>query len=138
MPSAIADGSLDQLAGAYLEFGDEICRIADKSVMEAEIAVPEKEIADVRIGQKVALKARAYPSVNFEGNVVSIAPVVNKGEEKWEPRTILVTTELHNASRLLKPEMTGNAKIFCGQRRIVDLITRRLARYIRVEFWSWW
>jgi len=36
------------------------------------------------------------------------------------------------------PEMTGNAKISCGQRRIVELLTRRLARYIRVEFWSWW
>jgi hypothetical protein len=39
---------------------------------------------------------------------------------------------------LLKPEMTGNAKVSCGSRRLVDLLTRRLARYIRVEFWSWW
>jgi hypothetical protein len=30
------------------------------------------------------------------------------------------------------------AKICCGQRRIIDLITRRLSRTFRVEFWSWW
>jgi hypothetical protein len=34
--------------------------------------------------------------------------------------------------------MTGNAKILCGQRRIIDLITRRIARTFKVEFWSWW
>ena len=42
------------------------------------------------------------------------------------------------ASHLLKPEMTGKAKIYCGDRSIFDLITRRLARTVRVEFWSWW
>jgi hypothetical protein len=34
--------------------------------------------------------------------------------------------------------MTGHAKIFCGRQTIAHLLTRRLARYIRVEFWSWW
>jgi hypothetical protein len=41
-------------------------------------------------------------------------------------------------SLLLKPEMTGTAKIFCGDRSIWDLLTRRAERYLRVEFWSWW
>lgn len=26
----------------------------------------------------------------------------------------------------------------CGERRLIDLMTRRLVRYIRVEFWAWW
>ena len=52
--------------------------------------------------------------------------------------TILVTTEIDNGEGLLKPGMTGMAKISCGQRRIIDLITRRLSRTFRVEFWSWW
>jgi multidrug resistance efflux pump len=124
--------------GQNVKKGDLIAEVHELGTVKAEIVIPEKEIADVEIGQKVALKVRAYPNLNFEGNVVSIAPIVNKGQERWEPRTILVTTELHNASKLLKPEMTGNAKIFCGQRRIFDLMTRRLARYVRVEFWSWW
>jgi hypothetical protein len=45
---------------------------------------------------------------------------------------------MDGASDLLKPEMTGNAKILCGTRPLLELLTRRLARYIRVEFWSWW
>jgi len=34
--------------------------------------------------------------------------------------------------------MTGQAKISCGKRRMVDLIRRRLARTLKVEFWSGW
>ena len=51
---------------------------------------------------------------------------------------MLVTTQLDNAAGLLKPEMTGNAKIYCGKQRAIDLLTRRIVRYLRVEFWSWW
>ena len=47
-------------------------------------------------------------------------------------------TRIDNHSLLLKPEMTGQAKIFCGRKRIFDLVRRRLARTIKVEFWSWW
>jgi hypothetical protein len=51
---------------------------------------------------------------------------------------VRVTTEIDNSSGLLKPGMTGMAKIYCGDQRIIDLVTRRLSRTFRVEFWSWW
>jgi len=38
---------------------------------------------------------------------------------------------------LLKPGMSGHAKILGGERRVIDIITRRLSRTIKVEFWSW-
>ena len=49
-----------------------------------------------------------------------------------------MATQLENPGLLLKPQMTGIAKIHCGERRAMDLVTRRLVRYVRVEFWSWW
>jgi len=58
--------------------------------------------------------------------------------EEFSGKTILVTTRIENRSLLLKPGMTGNAKILCGRRRIIDLLERRLARTFKVEFWSWW
>jgi len=54
------------------------------------------------------------------------------------PKTIAITTEIDNSSLFLKPEMTGQAKISCGERRLLDLLTRRIARTVKVEFWSWW
>jgi len=138
--------------------GDLIARVHDFRMITAEIAVSEKEIADVRTGQPVALKVQAYPERVFPGKVTEIATTAlgagsspsSASPEKGESvvnspagaakssNTILVTTEIDNSADLLKPGMTGMAKVNCGKRRIIHLMTRRLSRTFRVEFWSWW
>ncbi len=91
----------------------------------------------MRLGQAVTLKARAFPGRSFTGTVTSIAPAAIHSEEYGETR-ITVATQLENPGLLLKPQMTGTAKIHCGERRAIALVTRRMVRYLRVEFWSWW
>ena len=96
------------------------------------------EIGDVKVGQPVVVKTRAFPERPSEGRVIAIAPVAVKDEEAWRGKVFRVTTAIDNADLLLRPDMTGTAKIYCGQRRLLDVISRRLARYMRVEFWAWW
>jgi putative peptide zinc metalloprotease protein len=131
---------LKEKIGQHVNKGDLVATVHALKTVIAEISVSEKEISDVKVGQVVILKARAYPQRIFEGKVTAIAPTVTKGkdENKQIDRTVTVTTQLDNADLLLKSEMTGTAKIYCGKRRMLDLVTRRLARYLRVEFWSWW
>jgi hypothetical protein len=47
-------------------------------------------------------------------------------------------TQLENRGLLLRPAMSGRAKIYCGQGNALNLLCRRFVRYFRVEFWSWW
>ena len=124
--------------GQHVKKGDLIVEVHEVKTITAEIAVSEKEIGDVKVGQPVVLKARAYPELTFTGTVTSIAPAALKEEQAGKERIVRVMTETDNREFLLKPEMTGNAKVSCGSRRLIDLLTRRLARYVRVEFWSWW
>ncbi len=124
--------------GEHVSQGDLILEIHRLETVTAEIAVPEKEIADVKVGQPVVLKARAYPSQTFHGKVTSIAPAAATKDGAFQERTIVVNSELNNASGLLKSGMSGTAKVHCGRRWLPDLLTRRVSRYIRVEFWSWW
>ena len=49
-----------------------------------------------------------------------------------------VTTRIDNRSLLLRPGMTGQAKILGGRASVAALIERRLARTFNVEIWSWW
>jgi multidrug resistance efflux pump len=134
----ITTPKLKEIVGRQVKKGDLIAKVQALSTVTAEIAVPENEIADVRVGQKVFLRARALPGINFTGRVASIAPtVVVPGEGQIE-RTVTVSTVLDNSSFRLKSEMTGNAKILCSRQRLIDLVTRRFTRYVRVEFWSWW
>jgi multidrug resistance efflux pump len=128
---------VEEKLGKYVERGELIAEVHELERVRAEISVPEKEIADVRLGQEVTLKARAFPGRTFAGSVTSIAPAASHSEEYGDSR-ITVATQLENPGLLLKPQMTGSAKIHCGQLRAIALLSRRLVRFLRVEFWSWW
>jgi putative peptide zinc metalloprotease protein len=145
---------LRDLIGQHVNGGDLLASVHRLDTVTAEIALSEKDIGDVTAGQRVAVKARAFPSLTFEGTVTSVAaaartnvvtPLVKGAstmvpvpEEGGGDRVVLVTTEIENGSMLLKPEMTGRAKISCGDQPILSVLTRRLVRIVRVEFWSWW
>jgi putative peptide zinc metalloprotease protein len=146
---------LKQLVNQFVKKGDLIAKVFDLRTVTAEIAVDEKDVADVKENQRVVLRARAFPDEEFYGkvNFVSISMLGNTSGNGSEPsllpvappssssnakHTIIVTTQIENPALLLKPEMTGQAKILCGRRRALDLVTRRIAHAIKVEFWSWW
>ncbi len=144
---------LKEMVGQLVKEGDLIAKVHELKTVEVQTPVSEKDIADVRVGQRVALKARAFPEQTFFGTVTSVGTTVQSstaagasgaatspiaGGGSASARTVTVTTRIGNDALLLKPGMTGMLKISCGDRRLVDLVTRRLARTIRVEFWSWW
>jgi putative peptide zinc metalloprotease protein len=132
---------LKEKIGQLIDRGDLIAAVHELTTVTAEIRSPEKEIAEVKAGQRVVLKARAFPLSRFEGTVSAIAPVASEADQAEQgqgAKAVLVRCRIDNRSLLLKPEMTGRAKIYCGKRSVTDVLTRRIARYVRVEFWSWW
>ena len=98
--------------------GDLIAEVHELKTVTVEIAVPEKEIADVRVGQRIVLKARAHSQRQFESEVRAIAPIASDEDNPVSGHIVLVTTRLNNADGLLKPAMTGTAKIYCGQQKL--------------------
>jgi len=142
---------LHALRGQHVNKGDLIAKVYEVRTVTAQIAIPEKELAEVQPGQPVEVRARAYPDVVFRGTITAIATAAegmssNTSEVSGSKsaaavpvigNTFSVTTEVDNASGLLKPGMTGLAKISAGDRRVVDVIARRLARTFKVELWSW-
>jgi len=135
---------LSEMAGQEVQPGALIAKVYDLRKLAVEVAIPEREIADVRVGQPVAFKARAYPNRTFHGTVTAIATAAEgpstaaQSGSGRNPSTIRVTSEIDNGPLLLKPGMTGQAKVFCGPRRIVELVMRRLALTMHVNVWSWW
>jgi hypothetical protein len=65
--------------------GDLIAKVYNLKKVAAEISIPEKEIADIQIGRKVTLRARAYPGKEFEGTVDSIAVSAQEGSGSGTP-----------------------------------------------------
>lgn len=126
---------LKQKEKVYLNQGDVICTVANTKKIITEIPVSEKEVGDVKVGFPVRLKANAYPTKEFDGRVTQISNVADPQNNNI--RAVMVRSEIDNPEFLLKPDMTGYAKIYCGQRTIGELVTRRMVRFIRTEFWSW-
>jgi multidrug resistance efflux pump len=95
--------------------------------------VPERDLEDVKVGNPVHLKMNSYPSRDFSGTVDDIEP---SAELMDGQPMVMVHASLANKAGLLKPNLTGVAWIYCGQRRVIEIMSYRLVRWIRTEFWK--
>lgn len=132
IPGIVSTHHLEDRLGEHLEMGDELCRIVNYRTMLLEIPVSEKDVAYVRVGQRVKFRARSIPELAFHGRVTEIAPSASRQNNRT---VFVVTSEVDNGNLILRPGMTGNAKIYCGKRSIIYLWTRHIIKFIRVEFW---
>ncbi|MCC6749134.1 MAG: HlyD family efflux transporter periplasmic adaptor subunit [Deltaproteobacteria bacterium] len=121
---------MDEKVNTHVRTGDPVVEVVDSAVMRADIFVPERELDAVRPGLGVEVKVTAYPERSFWGRVLAVGQKVERGELV---NTVRVSSDIQNAGRLLKPGMTGHAKIYAGRRSILYLITRRIIRWVRVE-----
>jgi multidrug resistance efflux pump len=150
---------VEELAGTYLEPGqrDLVAVIEDGSTATIEVAVPEQDAADVRVGNAVEVVPWGFHATALAGRVVGIAPVAVANQDAASApvtaaalgpvavpgmnsaggRVVRVTTEIPNPRESLKTDMTGYAKIAVGDRPLWDVISRPLVRWCMVEVWSW-
>jgi len=113
----------------------EVLALVRTDTMELTIAIPEEEIDVVNGGNRVILKVTGYPAKSFDGEVVRIyeSAIGNGGDKVFSAVSVIP-----NPDGQLKPGMTGYAKVYCGKMSLGDKIIRRVMRFFRVEFWSWW
>ncbi len=130
----VATSYLRNRVGDFLDKGRVFCEIVSEGTVLLEMPVPEKEIGDVHLGLPITIKIRGYPKRWYRAHVSSIAPTAAvHGSE----RTVIVQGMLENPDGSLKEGMTGVGKILCGEKMIFEILTRRLIRWLRTEFWEY-
>ena len=92
--------------GNHVKEGTPMFQLADLRKVWAVLDVYEKDLPNIRQGQKVEITLNAYPGKTFEGTVGFIDPVVNE-----KTRTVQVRVDLPNKNNLLKPGMLAEGKI---------------------------
>lgn len=103
--------------GQRVEKISSLCAIADLSKVWANFDIYEKDIAKVKIEQKIAVRSIAYPEQFFEGKVVFISPRVDE-----TTRTIKIRALIENPEYLLKLGMFVNGEIiFQGSQEYIIL-----------------
>lgn len=96
----------------YLKPGDKvdtltsIMTIADPDILRVSFNIYEKDVAGIKMGQKVIVESVAYPNKEFDGKIVFISPAVDV-----ETRTIKIRVDVMNEDHLLKFGMFVTGKI---------------------------
>lgn len=127
------------LAGAAVEAGSPLFKIADLSVVDVVAEVPERALPLLRVGEGASITLAAYPSLRFEGRVERL-------RDQLDPTTRTVKAIIHvpNANRALRPGMfatvtlapsTGNTAAAETVLTVPEsaLVTDGAERYVFVE-----
>jgi len=69
--------------GQYLNPGDAIANLVDASALRANFALPEQALAQLAIGQPIAVQVDAWPDKAFSGQISSIDPLVTNARTVW-------------------------------------------------------
>ena len=92
--------------GASLSEGTSIVTLDDISEMKLDMAVPNRFLSDLKIGQTVTLKSPAYPNQNFTGKLSALSPRLQA-----DTRLLQVQALIPNPNGLLKTNMMVEAQI---------------------------
>src|SRR5690606_27425661 len=110
--------SVSPKPGNFAQINTPIVRIVDTSELEAVLNVPERQLATMKQGLPVQLRADALPGKTFEGVVDRITPVVDASSGTLR----IITT--FDSQDVLQPGMFGRIGIDYDQRANATVVPR--------------
>ena len=124
---------LRKMVGRHYSRGEEICRIGEIGKFFLKIDVSEREIGSVRLDSPVRFKLKTLPGRVFNGRVskINAEPIPNQYAQRFYPVEVLV----ENSDGLLRPGMTGFARISFGRQSIGLILAQKVWQALRPELW---
>jgi len=98
--------------GAYLNSGATIVTLQQIDPVFVDFHLPQKSLAELRVGQRVALTLDAYPGKTFEGTLTAINPKID-----GDTRNVQIEASVPNHDRILTPGMFANVSIDIGEKQ---------------------
>jgi membrane fusion protein (multidrug efflux system) len=95
--------------GQYVNAGDKLVTLQTIDPIYVDFNLPQQQLPQVAIGQKVTLTADAYKGTTFEGKVNAINPKVDTNT-----RNVQIEATIPNAKRQLLPGMFATVKLNSG------------------------
>lgn len=102
------------LAGDHVELGASLFRLADLSILWAELHIQEKDLAFLQAGSDVEVRTQAFPGEVFPGRLLLVGDFIDDGT-----RTLPGRVEIANPSGRLKAGMYVEAVLESSDGRMV-------------------
>jgi multidrug resistance efflux pump len=130
----VVSGDLTQSLGAPVEAGQVLFEVAPLESYRVILQVDERDIGDIRIGQKGELILAAMPRTRQQFTVAKLTPVSVSEEGR---NFFRVEGGLDSVSQRLRPGMEGFGKIEVDRRRLIWIWTHDLIDWVRMKAWTW-
>ena len=124
--TAPVSGAVTMLAvrpGMSVSNGQTLAEITGLNPIWLEVAVPEIQAGDVRIGQTVRATLTAYPSELFTGRITTILP-----SAQADSRTLTLRAEIPNPNLRLRPGMFASVSLSPDRREAVLIPSEAVIR----------
>jgi RND family efflux transporter MFP subunit len=130
----VVSGDLSQQVGSPVEQGKVLFQIAPLDAYRVILNVDERDIAEIRRGQRgeLALSGIPYEPLRFE--VTQVTPISTSQDGR---NFFRVEARIDGATERLRPGMQGIGKVFVGERKLIWIWTRSLVDWLRLWAWTW-
>lgn len=142
--------------GHLLKSGELFCELTPLDPMRIKIPLNEKQVRYIAPGQRVDFKANAYTGRTFHGTIAA-APLVpitknmpaafsakrsgdvstfidREGHEVPVERIFAAQIDVQNTGALLRPGMTGRARIYAGKRPFGKMVLQSLLDLVSLDY----
>ena len=135
----VVSGDLSQALGAPIERGHVMWELAPLDAYRVILQVDERDIADLRVGQKGELVLSSMPGQRQALSVAKITPVSTpkEGRNVFRVEAQIEARGKAGGDSRLRPGMEGVAKVEVDERRLISIWTRRLTDWLALKSWSW-
>jgi putative peptide zinc metalloprotease protein len=142
----IVTDDLDQKTGSFVEAGDDLGKIVDRSSMKARILVRDWELDDVKNGAAVSVKVAPFPFRTYAGSIEKILPAAAEDRPVTQTQDLeklgqkltnyfAVEMEFPNAGGSLREGMTGIARIRGKSSPLAWQFCRGTWRWAKSQIW---
>jgi membrane fusion protein (multidrug efflux system) len=98
--------------GTFLDSGKTIVTLQQVDPVYVDFFLPQKNLAEVHVGQKIALSLDAFAGKAFEGTVSAVSPKVDNNT-----RNVQIEASVPNSDRLLAPGMFATVSVEVGEKK---------------------
>lgn len=144
IPGIVETPRLQDRVGSHVQAGDILADVDDSSILKAQVFIPEFQVHRVRPEAPVSMRLESFFQP-VRGQVNSIAPASSTlaaglaQEEKYKgispPRYYVATVLVSSTSGMMRPGMTGDAKIQVGRQSVAGFVWRTFREFLQRKVW---
>lgn len=105
--------------GQWIDVGGAVVELVEIDTVEINVALPERYISKINLGDKAVINFDALPDATVEGQITSIVPQADR-----EARTFPVEVRIENKDHFVKSGMVARVSFLIGEPSVAKLVPK--------------